>query len=190
MDMKFAFLAAFAVCGAMATACTVTTTTGGGGSGGGATVTTGSGTVTSTHATVTSTTGTVNPTTTTGGDACANPTSAADCSGSCTTQASCEDTTGTATECCEKVVPGGEDAFNTVFINDCACAAAADCKTQCGGATDICAVPTATPSAACNTCLQAITSTSACVQTVKTDCAADPTKCEAYITCVSGCPAA
>lgn len=66
--MKFTVFAAFFVCGALATACTVNTIPGTGGAGGTGTTTSTKSATSSTKATTTS--GTTNPTTTTGGSAC------------------------------------------------------------------------------------------------------------------------
>jgi hypothetical protein len=165
---------------------------GSGGSGGGAGVTTSGSNTTGSNTTASTTTGsnttgsnttTASSTTSTGPavDTCADATD-------CTACVAPSATDNTCVMCCDTATPGGLAAYNKAVLNACVCTAGATCAAACGtGAMpDLCTDMTATPSAACGTCLNGIMNTDPCVQAFSTACGADAA-CKGFATCFPGC---
>jgi hypothetical protein len=81
--------------------------------------------------------------------------------------------------------PGVEE-FNFLINKDCGCATGSTCFTACMG-DPACTDKTKQPGSACNTCLNGITNTDACVKTFQTDCKADAA-CLKFAKELSTCP--
>ncbi len=115
--------------------------------------------------------------------------------GSCSTDATCDGSAnfqacaqcyGQKTAC-----QAGAQAYVGVvdqFWHCAACTSSGACYSQCSnGADPICSNSTATPAAACNTCVGALGSSDACMTAANSSCSGNP-DCVAFATAIQGCP--
>jgi hypothetical protein len=90
--------------------------------------------------------------------------------------------------CCQDADTTGANEWTTDLVNACACAAGSPCNADCTATgNDICTSSTASPTQACITCIDGLTSTDACISTFRTSCEMS-TSCVSYNNCAAGCP--
>ena len=187
-------MAAIAACGSSESTTGTTTgsnggsaSTGNGGAGGATSGTVTSSGTESTTATGMSTgtdmatsTGTgMSTSTSTGGGTCA---AATDCT-------LCKAQDKTCVECCGKANPAAQTKFIGFVIENCICAAASPCFTQCGGTPNamppVCVDPSTPPTQMCAQCVSS-QSMNACNVKASQACVADSV-CKVLASCQQGC---